>query len=76
MKYCDEIDIKIILDKLRLLTDGVTQLNKRYSQWSDLDVVQLAFPIVTYTTELLEILNREDTDIRLRNEHEEQGQCL
>lgn len=73
MKYSTEIDLRILLDRLRLLTDSLKALNgKRYSQWSELEIAQIAFPICTYTTEMMEILDSEDTDLRYRNDYEEQ----
>lgn len=60
IKSHEEIDIKALVDHLRLLTDSVKQLNKPYRDWSPLDIWQVAFPIVTYTAELLEILDREE----------------
>jgi len=60
MKLHEEVDIRILVDRLRLLKDNVRQLNKRYSQWTDLEKAQIAYPIITYCCELIEILDKEE----------------
>jgi hypothetical protein len=61
MKLHEEIDIRILVDRLRLLRDSVKQLDKRYSQWTPLERAQIAYPMITYCCELIEILEREET---------------
>jgi hypothetical protein len=75
LKYSTEVDLRILLDRLRLLTDSLKALNgKRYSQWTDLEVAQIAFPMCTYASEMMEILDNEDFDVRYRDNYQEQGE--
>jgi hypothetical protein len=69
MKYADEEDIKIIMDRLRLLNDGVKQLNKPYSRYTQLEIWQYAFPTLTYVSELLQIIDQEI------EQHEVKAEC-
>lgn len=62
MNYHEEEDIRTIVDQLRLLTDGIRQLNKPFSRWTPLDMWQIAFPICIYTSELLQIIDKEITE--------------
>lgn len=48
------------MDRIRLCVDGAKQVNKRYSQWTDLEIAQWAFPLITYATELVTILDSEE----------------
>lgn len=67
MHYHEEIDIRILVDRLRLLRDSVKQLDKRYSQWSALDRAQIAYPMITYCCEMIDILEREETKHEYQN---------
>lgn len=72
MKMHEQIDIRILIDRLRLLKDSAKQLNKRYSQWTDLENAQIAYPMITYCCELIEILDKEE----VRNGYNESTEAV
>jgi hypothetical protein len=74
MQYSDKIDIKILMDRIRLCVDGAKAVNKRYSQWSEVEIIQWAFPLVTYCSELVAILDSDEVkELVQEYEHSDLG---